>query len=650
MALRARAFGVAGSIALHALVIGAIAAVIPRPQPTPPRCVSRVAAPMRAAFTSLLRPAQAHVQRVELVRRARALRDAGDLRVGAFILASNAIDAAEEGVDFDLETASQRYQERLAALGRALKRQPVEVAVAQVFGDLAYTGIPGGRMGDTLLSASGSCEPLSHLIAAALHDAGHPEVRLRYYGGRTAGVSHLAPVIETKKGERDLVLGGRSMKGGATFGPEELVESYALTHGLGARTSPGNGASSARTRTGGGDGDPGLYASFATKTRTMTAGYPSNEDKFSGSLPLYNARAVASVETVQANDKETPKAGPAEPTIDSVDFGNNCSATLRPGELDPPEVLADGVTLDLYRAPSAAGLERISANIARVEEARARTTVPARRAVMNGCLAGLYGRAAIEFALTGDARIADRASVEIGAIRADAARFLEVAAKDDEAGRAARRSLLAEAGGEAWVLLFLPDSDDVVLALAADSKPGSYATTTLLSTLLIKPTSRARALKVVDGLTLDRQIEVMHELGHAHENTRPWTASYELDLPPDTKESAFVDAYRVFLPMSWRLWEAVQPEMHALDALERESAAARLPAGVVRLLVGYYVRNAIWLYARRKGGGAVIHNIDTWLRVHGYGSVLSFEETKPTPVDLDTIKQLLEDYEAGKAE
>jgi len=102
--------------------------------------------------------------------------------------------------------------------------------------------------------------------------------------------------------------------------------------------------------------------------------------------------------------------------------------------------------------------------------------------------------------------------------------------------------------------------------------------------------------------------------------------------------------------MSWRLWEAVQPEMHALDALERESAAARLPAGVVRLLVGYYVRNAIWLYARRKGGGAVIHNIDTWLRVHGYGSVLSFEETKPTPVDLDTIKQLLEDYEAGKAE
>lgn len=646
MALRARAFGIVGSIALHVVVIGAIAAVIPRPQPTPPRCTSRVAAPMRALSTALIRPAQAQAQRVELVRRARALRETGDLRIGAFILASNAIDAAEEGVDFDLQAASQRYQERLATLQHALKRQPVEVAVAQVFGDLAYTGLPGGRMGDTLLTSSGSCEPLSHLIAALLHDAGHPEVRLRFYGGRTAGVAHLAPVIETKKGERDLVLGGPSIKGGATFGPEELVESYALTHGLGADRAIG------RAR-GPGSEDPGLYASFATKTRTMTAGYPSNGDKFSGALPLYHARAVASVETVKANDKATPKAasseGPAD-TIDAVDFGNNCSALLRPGELDPPEILVDGVMIDLYRAPSEAGLERISANIARVEEARGAVTNPARRAVMNGCLAGLYARAAIEFALTGDARIADRASVEIGAIRADAARFLELAKRDDDAGSAARRSLLAEAGGEAWVLLFLPESDDVVLALARDAKLGSYATTTLLSTLLIKPTSRARALALVEGLTLDRQIEVMHELGHAHENTRPWTASYELDLPEGTKQSSFLDAYRVFLPMSWRLWEAVQPEMHALDALEREAAAARLPAGVLRLLVGYYVRNAIWLYARREGGGAVIHNIDTWLRVHGYGALLSFDEIKPTPVDLDTIKQLLDDYAAGKAE
>lgn len=238
--------------------------------------------------------------------------------------------------------------------------------------------------------------------------------------------------------------------------------------------------------------------------------------------------------------------------------------------------------------------------------------------------------------------------MEIAAIRKDVAPFVATLSRDDDAGRSARRSVLAETGGEAWVLLFLPSSDDAVLALARDAKPGSYDVTTLLSTLLIKPSSRARALEVVDSLTLDRQIEVMHELGHAHENTRPWTASYELDLPPGTKPSAFANAYRVFLPMSWRLWEAVQPEMHALDALEREAAVAKLPEGVLRSLIGYYVRNAIWLYVRRQGGAAVIHNIDTWLRAHGYGPVLSFDEIKPTPVDLDTIEQLLRDFEAGR--
>ncbi|MFO0611350.1 MAG: hypothetical protein U0414_02090 [Polyangiaceae bacterium] len=643
MGYRARAVGLVGSIGVHLVFVGVLAAVVPMPSPKPPRCTAHAGAVLRSSTSDLIRPAVARARRIDLVRRARALRDAGDLRIGAFLLAANAIDAAEEGADFDLQAASQRYQDRIAMLVHALRRSSVEVAVAKVFGDLAYTGLPGGRMGDVLLTGSGSCEPISHLIAAALYDAGHTEVLLRYYGGRTAGVSHLAPVIDTKKGERDLVLGALSRPGGAAFPVDELVESYARTHGL-ARVAAGGGARPPANT----PDDPGLYRSFATKTRTMTAGYPANEDRFTGALPLYNARALASVEAVEASERDAAKVAASDPAPEAVDLANNCSAMLRAGELDPPEISADGVTIDLYRAPSPAGLERVSANIARVEEARANVSSPARRAVMAGCLVGLYGRAAIEFALGGDARVADRATLEIDALRKDAARFVELLARDDEAGASARRSVLAEAGGEAWVLLFLPNSDAAVLALARDAKPSSYDLTTLLTTLLIKPTSRAGALEIVDALPLDRQIEVMHELGHAHENTRPWTASYELELPDGARPSPFVTAYRVFLPMSWRLWEAVQPEMHALDALEREAAVANLPAGVIRALVGYYVRNSIWLHVRREGGAKVIHNIDTWLRVHGYGAVDRFDEIKPSPVDMGTIKQLLADYEAGR--
>lgn len=641
MALRARALAVVGSVAAHALILGGLAAVTPMPTPKVPRCVARAGPPLRAAAEFAARPSIAQARRAELVRRARALRESGSLRLGAFLLATNAIDAGEEGADFDLEGASQRYQDRLAQLNHALRRNPIDVAVAKVFGDLAYTGLPGGRMGDTLLSGSGSCEPLSHLIAALLFDAGHPEVKLRYYGGRSAGVSHIAPVIDTKKGERDLVLGAKSAPGGSVFPAEDLVEAYARAHGLG-REVAGGGARAA----GGGVDDAGLYGSFATKTRTMTSGYPSNDDKFGGALPLFHARAVASVETVEAAADETPAA--SSDATDAIDLGRACAAMLRPGELDPPEIEASGVAIDLYRAPSSAGLERVSANIARVEEARSKETSSARRAVMAGCLVGLYGRASIDFALAGDPHVADRAALEIEAIRKDVAPFVETLGRLDDQGASARRAVLTEAGGDAWVLLFLPAGDAAVLALARDAKPGSYDVTTLLSTLLVKPTSRASALEIVDALPLDRQIEVMHELGHARENTRPWTASYELELPPGAKPSPFATAYRVFLPMSWRLWEAVQPEMHALDALEREAAVARLAPGVVRALIGYYARNAIWLHVRRQGGAAVIHNIDTWLRAHGYGPVLAFDEIKPTPVDLDTIEQILRDYEAGR--
>ncbi len=102
------------------------------------------------------------------------------------------------------------------------------------------------------------------------------------------------------------------------------------------------------------------------------------------------------------------------------------------------------------------------------------------------------------------------------------------------------------------------------------------------------------------------------------------------------------------MPMSWRLWEAALPETESLDALAREASDHGLDEKTARALVGYYVRNAIWIHAKRANGGAVMTNLDSWLRAHGMGPLLSFDEMKPTSVDVEHIRESLAAYAAGR--
>ncbi len=480
-----------------ALVGPLVVAASARERATP--IAGNPAALVRDASAKAARPMAAQRARRELVRHARDLRARGDLRLGAFFLAANAIDAAEEGAAFDLDRASVLYQERVADLTRALRRHPPEDAVPAVFADLSYAGLPGGRMGDTLISESGSCEPLSHLIVATLYDAGHRDVRFRYYGGASAGVTHLAPVLPTKNGERDLVTGTPSTPGGASFGADEIIDAYARAHGVDddpARVASTNGRPSSA---GGGGADGiagstadaagdarGLFQGIATPTRSMTAGYPENPDHFEGALPLYAGRAV-SAPLAPGEKADEPAAIP--------DYSANCSFLVKPGELDPPAALAasgdDGVRIDLYRAPSDEELERVSMFVAQIDEAKRRTGMgKEERVVLDGCLAALYDRASIEFALAGERAVATRAALEGADARRDGGELITSLALDTDEGKAALDRIAAAYGGGAWVLLFLPGGDGPALRLAKES--GSGMTFEGVTLLTFTPSSTLR--------------------------------------------------------------------------------------------------------------------------------------------------------------
>jgi hypothetical protein len=641
MSPTARLGALSGSVVVHVLLALCTLAVVPVPRERATPIAGRPAVVVRDEGAKAARPMAAQRARRDLVRHARELRTRGDLRLGAFFLAANAIDAAEEGATFDLDRASVLYQERLGDLTRALKRRLPEDAVPTVFGDLAYAGLPGGRMGDTLVTGSGSCEPLSHLVVATLYDAGHHEVRFRYYGGPSSGVTHLAPVLPSKDGERDLVTGTLSLNGGTSFGADEIIDAYARAHGLDGEPRAVPGASPPSG--GGGAEVGGLFKGLATATRSMTAGYPSNPDRFAGALPLYAGRAIS------------PPLAPGEKADEPAslpDYSTNCAALVKPGELDPPHAIVvlsdDTVGVDLYRVPSDEELDRISTYLSQIDGEKKRPGASREeRLVLDGCLAALYDRASIEFALAGERAVATRGALEAGEARRDGDEILKTIALDGDGGKASFETIAKTYGRDAWVLLFLPGGDAPTLRLAEAAEGDTFAGVSFMTALLVNATTRERALRIADTLDIDRQIEIMHELAHAHDNARPWSAAYELDLPEgSTYESGFFRAYQVFMPMSWRFWEATRPATETLDALIREAHKQNLDEKTVRALVGYYVRNVIWIASKRENAGEVMSHVDTWLREHGMGPLLTFNEMKPTSVDAEHIKESLDAYAA----
>jgi hypothetical protein len=589
----------------HALLLGA-----PRIRA---RFASRDDAPapivlQRAGYAARVAPLVARVgvamDRAALIARARAARRQGSLALGEFLLDANAIDARERGVDFDRARAGALYAARLDALRAAAAKVPLRAAVPEAFGDLHYFGRPGGLVGDALLEGGGSCEPLAQLLAAALFDAGHGAVtELRYYGG-VGGIPHLTPVLITGKNAVDLLAGRDALPGGARFAADELVEIYARAH---------EPAEAPEIASGAGDSGPlGDAAPAAAELASMADGYPPNHDRYPGTTPLYAGRAVPEEGAIAA--AEAGKIAPADQSAD-------CAFVVRLAALDPPVIaLGEGdsaPSIELRRVPSSAQIDRTFAQIAAVEQMLGRFTMldidGADRLMGLACLTALYDRAAVDLALTRAPEIA-RASLLKRNQAADAgAKLLAAIDWTSPAGAAISQRLSARYSGRSWLLLMLAGGDAPVLASLADRD--DWGRVNALAALLIAPATRLRALALAEKLPRGQQIEVMHEVFHAHDDLRPWSSNYALDARSDGE---IPRAYRVFRGVAWGLWEGGRSPDEVLSGMRRDVAKERLDPTWEAAFVVYFAQNGLNLHQFRDDGPGFSRELGRWLRDSGH--------------------------------
>lgn len=551
--------------------------------------------------------------RAEHVAKARLARDEGKLRLGRFLLVANALDAFEAGSPLDVETSIERYAARLASLEPAIARLGVPGAMAEVFGDLHYVGLPGGRMADLLESRSGSCEPLSHLLAAALHDLGHgPRLALRYWGAPVGDATHLTPVWSDASAELDLVTQEPPTPGGVSFPAEELVEAYARTHGLAPRVPRADarvGASEPAPRS-------------ETVLRSMTAGYPANDDRFEGGLPLWSDRAIRARD--EAPSKAAAARGDATSSDPSAELAQVCAFAVPLGSLDPARVAAelgdDVAPVELYRVPSDTTLERLSRNLIEVERLRPSFAGDrARRAVGLSCLAALYDHAALAFALAKEPTVAARAAREARAA-SEAAREsfseLDLGATSEDRAR-----LTTELAGPSWLLLHVEGGDRVVERLVDDT----VAQVQLSTAMLLHPSTRLAAERRAAKLDPETMVLVLHELWRVH-GEAGGSGDAHADPNDDVDAARFRKAHKAFAPLARALWSETAELLPALDRFERRSLELALDRDARLAIVTFFTRNVTWLHAHRASGSSVLGALDRWVSEHGYGSV---EELEP---------------------
>lgn len=586
----------------------------------------------RGAAGALADKARIDAERRELVATAREELRRGRLLLGRFLLRANRIDAEERGQAFDHAAAQGRYDARVAELREALRGARVREAVPLVFGDLRYYGQPGGFMGEALLESGGSCEQIAQLVAASVYDAGQGgAIALRYYGGvMPDGATHLTAVERTGEGEHDLLTGKPALRKGTRFSPEELVEAYARTHGLAAQPPGGvvarvaaspsallqNAASPSASPS---STDAPAPASGARPT--LTSGFPPNQDRYPGALPMFAAHAVGEL----AGDEE-PGEGASE------NDARHCAYFLRMALLHPPSIDVEVpeesglafVRMEPRRIPRADRLEREAGLLLEAEKLAKLEGGPseeADRLMGLACLAAVGETAVVDFMLAGQHRLAKLAAEKQSAAREEGRRRLASIAWSGEEGRRIRQALIESYAGRSWLLLALPGAEDVAVEVAGETKRDNWGKVSLLAALLVAPRTRSRALALLRGMAPPQQIEVMHEVFHAHDHMRPWASNFDLAVEEGAGSGELYRVYRVFRGLAFRLWESHRDPEEVLGALAVEADRAGISAEWRAALIDYYARNALGLYANRPGGFALVGMLKRAALESGHGSL-----------------------------
>lgn len=618
------------SLAGHGLLfsIGFSAAKLRAAEMPGPAAVARSS--ISAVALMAARSLRIEEARRALVAEAREARREGRLALGRFLLRANSIDAEERGIPFDEADALARFDARVDDLRRALKTEAITRAVPEVFSDLRYRGEPGGLMGEALLAGSGSCEQIAELVAAAVFDAGKPsEIGLRFYGRpMDDGAAHVAPIATISGEERDLMSGRAAIPAGARIEADELVEVYARARGLApplasvpslspsslsASGSPANGVDA-----------PAPRPSSSPERPTMVSGFPPNNDRYPGSLPLYSARAVKDpVDDEALVDDE----GAAK------DRARDCAYAVRMASLSPMliDVMTDergapsGVSLEPHRAPKASVLER-KAEILRAAETLA--TDPrsddADRVMGWACLAALGDSLAVDFELAGERRFADAALEKRKLGREEGAKALAALDPLGDPWARAMERLNGEFGGKSWLLLVLPGGDEAVFDLMRNrGRADDWGRVSSLAALTLWPSTQDRALSMIEEMSLRDQADVMHEIFHAHDHLRPWATNF--DLEGAAREGApgarFRRAYKVFRGLAYRLWEGQRAVGEILDGLARDVRASGLGAAWEAAFIDYCARNALGLYSQRQEGMTVVIALTEAARRCGHPSL-----------------------------
>ncbi|EYF01592.1 hypothetical protein [Chondromyces apiculatus] len=616
------------------------------------------AAQSRAAGAA--RVAHAQEARAALLTETRAELRGGRLALGRFLLRASAIEAEALGQPLDMADAEARYASRLTAMREALQRLPLREAAAEVFEDLRYYGQPGGLVAEALLEGGGSCEQIAQLVAATAHDAGQRQaIALRFYGGLMAdGAAHIAPVALDDDGEHDLTSGKAAAPGGVRFSPEDLVEAYARAHGLasspaaapraalaqGFSGAPGTAApgallppAAASTQSlgtqslGSTPTTPRPRASADSARPTLFAGMPPNQDRYPGALPLYASRAVA---PPGGSDDEDPMLG---------NQGRTCAYVVRMAALIPVAVdVATGsgwLVGEPRRQPTPRHLERMASVLSEAEILSHGEDL-ADRLMAYACLAALGASTGVDMALAGERRLSTAALARAEAAREAGREALAQVRWDSDAGAQLRQRLALEYGGRTWLLLFLDGGREVVLDLVDHGRRDDWGQVSALAALVLWPLTRPEGLAHVDRLSPRDQLDVMHEIFHAHDHLRPWPPNVELSAPPEMASDApgttFLRAYRVFRSAAFRLWEAQGSIAEMLDALPRATRDAGLDAGWEAALIDYTGRNAMGLHTLRPTGMEVVRSVKQAVLRSGHPS-------------LDTLRRQLDYIEAQRA-